>query len=131
MDIMQFCTGLAGAGVFTVGYKIIELWVKRRNTEAEAAKTEAERDKLDAEAARLQGQTWQETCTWLASSVEKLRGRVTDLEHENTLANNYIKYLLVGIGRLHDQVRASDDEPCWRPEPRNEYARYISPPVGD
>jgi len=132
MDIMQLLTGLVGAGFFTAGYKIIELWARRRHAEAEAAKWEAERDKLEAEGDRLRGQTWQEAYTWLAKDAKNLRDRVTDLEHELTLANNYIKYLLVGIGRLHDQVLATHVTPCWRPEPRNEYGSgYVSPPTGD
>lgn len=131
---LQFLTGLAGAGVFTAGYKIIELWVKRRNTEAEAARTEAERDKLEAEGDQLRGQTWQEACTWLASSVDKLRGRVTDVEQELVEANDYISELLCGIEKLLRQLRrVGVQQPDWTPprRPRPPVTGYISSPAGD
>lgn len=116
MDWMQFLSAGIAGGLFV---KALELWANRRKRKAEVGKLYAESD-------RLRGQTWQETCTWLANSVDKLRTRVTGLEHDLTLANNYIKYLLLGIGRLHAQVRDSDAEPCWRPETRYEYDESTS-----
>jgi len=97
MDIMQLLTGLVGAGFFTAGYKIIELWARRRHAEAEAAKWEAERDKLEAEGDRLRGQTWQEAYTWLAKDAKNLRDRVTDLEHRSWQPTSH---------RVGDQSRA-------------------------
>ncbi len=111
MDWMQILSAGIAGGLFV---KALELWANRRKRRAEVGKLYAESD-------RLRGQTWQDACSWLANDVDKLHVRVADVECNLAQANNYIKYLLRGIGRLHAQVLAANADPCWSPEPRNEY----------
>ncbi len=123
----QLFIGAAGAGLFTLIYKIIELGINRQRRRAETAKYDAEGDKL-------RGDTWREAYRFLAEEGRELRARVTHLEEGLAEANDYISELLCGIEKLLRQLRrAGVQQPDWTPRrrPRPPVTGYISPPAGD